>query len=826
MVKISTNTLFSLFIMIVFSLIIMPSVFAVECNSNLNNTPCEVTSNLTLITGVYDFGEDLDPNPLITLGDNAYLNGNGSTIIIDNYNETTFVSYGDVIIANGSGGVSNLHINSSNAPLVVLSQTTDDTFYINNTVLELNGDIPFGLALYVGDMRNLYVTNNTFIGRTIFETQQFYYGSKVYNNRFFGGPMQPADNVIQFGLQGFVSSGISFYNNSIETGIDYKFQTTDFFSDVEDVNNNIQFRGTNDKYVILTYYNTTSRTYEQIKSDRGFTTGLYYGEGFGTPITFDIDIDTSYISMTKNSVNIQPSSNMDSATLIFREISNGQTINGTFSENYVLLKDNVPYANQGACSILDAFGVTNSSVECGVSGYGVYELVSQVQSAQNPIYKDKFVFFHDFENKNATAWIDYYNTSPLINTFGNLQFGVGKYGSSVYSNGDEHEIYNLDSYIGESVSVGYWVYLVEYTTLTNIIEDCLTPNSPNQLNYVCSSENVITNFNELEYYHITHVYDSTTQEETIYLNGFPVVTINSLSTSTLLNDSTLTVGGIIGHLFQMDDLFMYEGTLEQEQIINISTGSTTYVDSLPISLYAPSSVDIIAPVGNHTLNSTGKLFSFAYTESDSNPNAKYDVYFTNGFINYSVREQTTLNIFNEVVSTSTVPISGEYNILVRSNNSQGESLSLSNYTLNFCVNVWNASYTTCVNDTQIKFYEDLNSCSEQYDKPADDGEIVSCDDGILTETEIEQNKLSNTRAIFSIILIIMFLGFSFILMTYGTTLSTVFSLALSIITIILLISSKTLLFENSFEPIWALLLLINTLVFIMSVLSNIAKLIK
>lgn len=173
---------------------------------------------------------------------------------------------------------------------------------------------------------------------------------------------------------------------------------------------------------------------------------------------------------------------------------------------------------------------------------------------------------------------------------------------------------------------------------------------------------------------------------------------------------------------------------------------------------APSGINIYSPNGSYTLNSTGTLFNFNYDAASSNPPANYNVYLTNGFIDLPVKIATSLTNFNEVLSSTTTPLSDTYNIKVVAYNEHGFSTSVSEENLTICVNEWTAQYTTCVEDLNVVTYYDANLCADQYDRPLNHNTTVSCDDGLFTEAELqvqeEQGRNDRLMLIIGLIIIV------------------------------------------------------------------------
>lgn len=252
----------------------------------------------------------------------------------------------------------------------------------------------------------------------------------------------------------------------------------------------------------------------------------------------------------------------------------------------------------------------------------------------------------------------------------------------------------------------------------------------------------------------------------IYING-RVVTQNDtgifkdiISTTTNLlmsgnNTSTKAkfgdvAGGTLTQDIYLKEFAILNKPIDSQQALEISSGGQSYINTL---LQPPSQVNIYSPTGSHTLNSTGKDFTFWYDQSIAVPDASYDVYLTNGVFNTSIRNNTFSTNFVESITKNDVLISDNYSIVVVSKNNQGSSISTSSYDLELCVNIWISQYSSCVNDTQIMTYYDANLCNEQYDVPVDNNTIVVCDDGIVSTEEYNARNIEFKENIMITILI-------------------------------------------------------------------------
>lgn len=239
-----------------------------------------------------------------------------------------------------------------------------------------------------------------------------------------------------------------------------------------------------------------------------------------------------------------------------------------------------------------------------------------------------------------------------------------------------------------------------------------------------------------------------------YINGEIVEAIDddnfmynkSLSFNPFLNgdssNSFMRFGDVAGFTLNddiyIDDLIIANKALDSQQINIIMNDAKAYFDTLD---FPPTTVLISSPTGTHTLNSTGKDFNFTFTQANGNPTPKYDVYLTNGVINFTIVLNTSLTNFTQSISKNQVSLSDSYNIIVEAFNTQGNSILQSSYQVNLCINQWTPQYSTCTNDTQIKTYYDVNLCTEQYDFPLDNGTSVSCDDGVLSSSELDERNL-------------------------------------------------------------------------------------
>ena len=159
-----------------------------------------------------------------------------------------------------------------------------------------------------------------------------------------------------------------------------------------------------------------------------------------------------------------------------------------------------------------------------------------------------------------------------------------------------------------------------------------------------------------------------------------------------------------------------------------------------LPMVPPSGVNITLPNQSYTLNSTGVDIPFEYSAATSPYTVYYDVSFFNGAISRNVRLNTTLTSFVEPVTSADVVISDDYSIVVVSRDQDGENTSTSNYTINLCINNWVRNNATCVDDLRNVSYYDSNLCTEQYDIPDDNGTQEVCDDGFLSDEQLNNDQ--------------------------------------------------------------------------------------
>lgn len=247
---------------------------------------------------------------------------------------------------------------------------------------------------------------------------------------------------------------------------------------------------------------------------------------------------------------------------------------------------------------------------------------------------------------------------------------------------------------------------------------------------------------------------------------------------------------------------------------------------ITIEEVAPSTVSIFEPFGSYTLNSTGQPLNISFSPSTGYPVPSYTVYFTNGVVNYLLLE-TPLNGFETIVTSSTVLLSGNYSLRVVANNSVGTSVAVGDSNIAFCINTWNETRTVCIDDLQTILYTDLFACSQQYDVPSDNGTIVSCDDGLFTDSELLNRELDQKQAVILIIAITLLLLFGCIALFLNQ------NIVMNIIGFLLLIaggvltfSSKGVLAIENFSVLWVLLSIFSVLLFTIGLAVLIAKLYK
>lgn len=655
-----------IFLFLVVLLSLSSLVTAVECDSNLINIPCVISTGntLTLNGGTYNINNITNGTPYIAYGvinmaPSSKIIGNGSII---NYT----LGVGDsapvnLIFSNGTYNITDLTAYTNNSG--VFSQLNYQVY---------NGFLDNVYFHTIASDRKSFSTNNQIASQSFFEIKN----SRFYGNIEFAsgdGALWDSlihNNTIQRGLSEdeFLRSamrGLHFYNNSI-INLNYYLYGNSQWVEIEDDNNLfIRANGssTPDSVIVrITHYNNYD--------DSIYDTSMYEGHYTIGGIYDDRDIYMNQISLTDNSVNIT-STNISNPTLDFKNI----IINGTnVSAEYVLYKDGVEYVDQSVC-IKNGDG----HLSCDKLGSnGNYEVLQENNigiNAGEGLYVDANTILP--YNNNYT---DFRYTNP--------------------SNGTTPEVHLY-------TNKGYFYNTGEVSQST-----CLS-------------------------------FDGTGGVTGLFLLN-PIQYDNFCYFSPITNKSTW---------FKINsnstDAILY--------LTYVPTGNVTYTPSNTTNetnTSSPSAVIIYEPLGSYVLNSTGTYLNFNFSESMGYPlPILYDVYLTNGAINYTVRTQTPLNGFEESISKYDVLLSGNYYVGVRANNTAGESVSLSNYTVSFCINQWTPQYTTCVSDIQTKSYIDSNSCSEKYDFPNDNNTIVTCDDGIISEAE--QSQL-NTMLLILIGLFIIF----------------------------------------------------------------------
>lgn len=788
-----------------------------ECTPSLT-IPCIVSNgnSLTLSGGIYNLVNGNPNYKAITLEQNTLLDGAGSTLNTDGNNNGFIETTGDTTIKDIT------IIESTNTPLVI-NGNAGSSINITNSYFETLSSSAYVLASF-GNVNAFYIDGVTFVGFVAWNSDNALYGSYVRNTTYLQG--NHVDEGVHFGNFGAISSGLDHYD--ISGNQDYWIQGTDFYTNIEDIDQTFKFRGVNDKYTIITYYDTSLYTYDFLRNNGQWTTGVYYGSGLGNPLTFDLDIDASYITMTKNSVTLEPNSNMNESVLVFRWINDKVPINDTFTNKYLLLQDDALYFDQNACEVL------GDSIECSVQGYGEFK-VAEINPTNTSYWKgrhgSKNVYLKETWNAGTIYYIeiskadydvsvdgtqifDYYddydnglNTS-LFDTWklrGNpgrsysnsiMSFSPGWAGSSAntfhlgndgFKNSISGSSYTIASsqtgsnLCGESprrystlmLSDGnfsveqnyeqagiYQTYLgcsPAGTTISTLFNDTtLTSHGELFVDYTpMNDKEIYYNGNNLNYQiglaNLEENQPFTTLSDLyagfyLYRNsgqgGVPnIANYDYFAYTKALEENTYN----LSIFSQTSETIVYElqvyntntNTLrleafEEDVSVRISTGSF----NIP-----PTSVSITSPVGSYVLNSTGQSFNFIYSESEGVPTPRYDVYLTNGVLNFLVRENTTLTNFNEILTSTDVPVADNYEILVDAYNIEGNTESYSGYTINLCSNLWTPQYTTCVNDTQIKTYYDANLCSLEYDRPLDHNTSVVCDDGILSVGELDQRNL-------------------------------------------------------------------------------------
>lgn len=227
-------------------------------------------------------------------------------------------------------------------------------------------------------------------------------------------------------------------------------------------------------------------------------------------------------------------------------------------------------------------------------------------------------------------------------------------------------------------------------------------------------------------------------------------------------------------------------------------------------------VTIYEPNTDFTLNSTGTNIFFNYSAATGETPITYDVYFTNGAINRTVLLDTSSTTFTQSIDKDDIVITDDYNILVVSKNFFSENITISPYTINLCINNYQPVYSDCVDDEQVKTYNDTNTCSQQYDVPNDNNTLVSCDDGILSDSELLTQELNNDTVKNILLVFAVLVGFGLFMVLGRNNITVIIGWLLLIFANIILHANRVLITESTYSSIYILASILGAILFFIS----------